>query len=143
MALGSPTRTITGSLGHFLCPFFCLLVMPQATLLIEQKYFTIGTAEDTCSPIYKVIFAKTHKTGSSTVQNILLRYIHGANMTMVHPVRHTWVLKFEGSFEKPFQANFETVKVCTIFMKDGKKMPGQSKGAMKTRSIRASKRAPT
>ncbi len=30
--------------------------------------------ESTCEPVHKIIFAKTHKTGSSTIQNILLRY---------------------------------------------------------------------
>ena len=29
--------------------------------------------EDKCQPVHKLAFAKTHKTGSSTLQNILFR----------------------------------------------------------------------
>ena len=38
-----------------------------------------------CSPKDKIVFAKTHKTGSTTVQNILLRYGVSRNLTFAFP----------------------------------------------------------
>ena len=35
--------------------------------------------EEKCEPIHKLAFAKTHKTGSSTLQNIIFRYLHNYN----------------------------------------------------------------
>ena len=50
------------------------------TIKVEQ--FCIFRVQDTaaqsdqyCEPITKLAFAKTHKTGSSTLQNILFRYL--------------------------------------------------------------------
>ena len=39
-----------------------------------QQYFNDIDGGDTCQPTMAVAFAKTHKTGGSTIQNIFLRY---------------------------------------------------------------------
>ena len=53
---------------------------------------------DTCTPRRKIAFAKTHKTASSTVQNILLRYglKNGAEFLL------PWVNNYLGNMLKPF-----------------------------------------
>jgi len=51
-----------------------------------------------CRPQNKFIFAKTHKTGSSTIQNILMRRVFETNTTMVFPFRKTWMFPFNESF---------------------------------------------
>ena len=55
-----------------------------------------------CEPSKSLIFAKTHKTGGSTVQNIFLRYGSHNNLTFVLPQKRTWMF----SYKSPFQANF-------------------------------------
>jgi len=52
----------------------------------------------TCSPIKSISFAKTHKTGSSTVQNIFLRYGWENNLTFVLPEKRTWMFGFKTQF---------------------------------------------
>lgn len=53
-----------------------------------------------CQPLKKIAFAKTHKTGSSTLQNILFRYgaKHDLNFAM-HP--KSWMF----SYKEPFKAH--------------------------------------
>lgn len=41
---------------------------------ISPDYVETNETDDTCSPATKIFFLKTHKTGSSTIQNILLRF---------------------------------------------------------------------
>ena len=38
-----------------------------------------------CKPVQNIIFVKTHKTGSSTVMNVIQRYAHIHNLTMALP----------------------------------------------------------
>ena len=46
-----------------------------------------GTKNGDCSPTEDIVFAKVHKTGSSTVQNILLRYGERHDLKFVLPPR--------------------------------------------------------
>jgi hypothetical protein len=51
-----------------------------------------------CSPKTKVIFAKSHKTGSSTVQNILFRFGLSHNLTFALPHKRSWSFPVNQSF---------------------------------------------
>ena len=58
-----------------------------------------------CHPQTSVSFAKTHKTGSSTLQNIFFRYGWNHNLSFVCPQQKTWMF----SFKQPFSA---TLGIC-------------------------------
>lgn len=45
----------------------------------------IGLNQNQCTPIQHVLFLKTHKTGSSTITNILNRYAVSNNLTVLLP----------------------------------------------------------
>ncbi len=51
-----------------------------------------------CSPLTKVAFAKTHKTGSSTLQNIFFRFGVRRNLTFALPPKKTWMFSFKERF---------------------------------------------
>ena len=57
----------------------------------------------------KISFAKTHKTGGSTLQNILLRYgfKHGHRIAL--PQKH-WFFSLEDQFKADMVANFSWSK---------------------------------
>ena len=57
----------------------------------------------------KISFAKTHKTGGSTLQNILLRYgfKHGHRIALPH--KH-WFFSLEDQFKADMVANFSWSK---------------------------------
>ena len=52
----------------------------------------------TCSPKTSISFAKTHKTGSSTLQNVFLRYGWEHNLTFVLPEKKSWMFSFKTLF---------------------------------------------
>ena len=52
-----------------------------------------------CNPINKLIFAKTHKTGSTTVQNVIFRYGMKNNLTFVLPKSIWWFFSHYKSFK--------------------------------------------
>ena len=56
------------------------------------------TNRRTCMPQRKIAFAKTHKTASSTVQNVLLRYGLANSYEFLLPVAHNYL----GNMLKPF-----------------------------------------
>ena len=70
--------------------FFSFAVSPEIWKTTEEL--------QTCSPIKSISFAKTHKTGSSTVQNIFLRYGWENNLTFVLPEKRTWMFGFKTQF---------------------------------------------
>lgn len=55
-----------------------------------------------CSAKQNLIFAKTHKTGSSTLQNIFLRYGWSHNLTFAVPQTKTWMFSFKERFRAEF-----------------------------------------
>ena len=84
---------------------------------LSNKYFTTSghvttentvtptTVQSTCSPQNYVMFLKTHKTGSSTITNILNRYADWNNLTMLLPndepfYSFNWPNKFRLSYAK-------------------------------------------
>lgn len=59
-----------------------------------------------CSPVDKVLFLKTHKTGGSTITNILNRYGNSNNLTFVLPRQKQlftflWPARFRLSYTAP------------------------------------------
>ena len=60
-----------------------------------------GTPEDEnhCPLRKQVIFAKTHKTGSSTVQNILFRFGQRHNLSFAFPLKNTWMFNLSKVFQ--------------------------------------------
>ena len=63
--------------------------------------FLVGGPEDAkhCPVRKQVTFAKTHKTGSSTVQNILFRYGQRHNLSFAFPLKNTWMFNLSKPFE--------------------------------------------
>ena len=56
-------------------------------------------ASDKCEPINKLVFAKTHKTGSTTVQNLIFRYGMKNSLTFVLPKTSYWFFSHYNSFK--------------------------------------------
>ena len=67
------------------------------TNCITSKFVYSGS--DTCNPIRKLIFAKTHKTGSTTVQNIIFRYGMENRLKFVLPKSVWWFFSHYRSFK--------------------------------------------
>ncbi|XP_023347052.1 galactosylceramide sulfotransferase isoform X2 [Eurytemora carolleeae] len=63
-----------------------------------QMEFTVDlTSKETCAPYHKVVFAKTHKTGSSTLQNVFFRYGSENGLTFAMPEK-SWMFPFKEPF---------------------------------------------
>jgi len=60
--------------------------------------------EKACKPRHQVAFAKTHKTGSSSLQNILLRHGNKHNLTFALP-KNSWMFDFNRPFELKMLSN--------------------------------------
>lgn len=57
------------------------------------RKFTFHKVPDSCSsPATNVVFLKTHKTGSSTMSNIMLRFADSHNLTVALPLKDHWEL---------------------------------------------------
>ncbi|XP_034557604.1 galactose-3-O-sulfotransferase 2-like [Notolabrus celidotus] len=56
----------------------------------------------TCSPKSHILFLKTHKTGSSTILNILYRYGESRNLTFALPVKRQMQLFYPNFFAERF-----------------------------------------
>ena len=54
-----------------------------------------------CTPNHQLVFAKTHKTGGSTFQNILFRHCLRNNQSIAFPIPKTWMF----GFKQPFNAS--------------------------------------
>ena len=66
----------------------------RATTTNSNKF----SYEHDCKPKTKVAFAKTHKTGSSTLQNIIFRYGVGHDLTFAIPPK-SWMFSFKETFK--------------------------------------------
>lgn len=69
---------------------------------IDQKIFL--SPEKECKPRHQIAFAKTHKTGSSSLQNILLRHGDTHNLTFALP-KNSWMFDFKRPFELTMLSN--------------------------------------
>ena len=68
-------------LSNFSCTYFSLPRRSSALVSRQQSY----TKNSTCKPLNKFGFLKTHKCGSTTVQNILLRYVVNRGLNVIVP----------------------------------------------------------
>ena len=60
-----------------------------------------NSSEKQCKPVKNVIFLKTHKTGSSTIINIMQRFAHRNNLTVALPAQNHflgWPNTFQESY---------------------------------------------
>ena len=71
--------------------------------IVKENY---NTKEKSCTPSKKLIFAKTHKTGSTTVQNIIFRFGEKNHLMFVLP-------KFKSNFFN-LKAHF-TIKMAELY----------------------------
>ena len=54
---------------------------------------------DVCTPVHDIIFVKTHKTASSTLQNILFRYGTKHQLTFAMPANNGNRFSYPGVFK--------------------------------------------
>ncbi|KAI8496929.1 Galactose-3-O-sulfotransferase [Branchiostoma belcheri] len=69
--------------------------------LERQEHDTFVNTSKTCTKKTNLVFLKTHKTGSSTVQNILMRFGSARNLTFALPYRGH-ILGWPRPFHKRF-----------------------------------------
>ncbi|XP_065671296.1 galactose-3-O-sulfotransferase 4 isoform X3 [Hydra vulgaris] len=81
-----------------------LIVVVLRTLEVTIDFDTLFSSNPSerplCTPVNNVIFLKTHKTGSTTVANIMYRYSKSNNLKVVLPDcehRFCWPIKFNQS----------------------------------------------
>ncbi|KAG9330636.1 hypothetical protein JZ751_023536, partial [Albula glossodonta] len=67
-----------------------------------------------CSPKRHVMFLKTHKTGSTTVQNVMLRYIDKANLTLAVPQEHRVTFVETKMFSPKYIRNYKAGKTYDV-----------------------------
>ena len=68
----------------------------------NHSRITIDFIFSGCVPVQNLAFAKTHKTGSTTLQNIILRYGFLRDLTFAIPIKRGWM--FNQSIQ--FNANY-------------------------------------
>ena len=77
-----------------------LLQESTAAGIWQEEHSKAKLGKPKCLPLSKIVFAKTHKTGSSTVQNILLRYGVKHDLVFALPP-NSWMF----DILEPFDAN--------------------------------------
>ncbi|XP_029472900.1 LOW QUALITY PROTEIN: galactose-3-O-sulfotransferase 2-like [Rhinatrema bivittatum] len=97
--------------------FFLTCVMASFILwhqifLLKKSYNIITRNRDlqeifqvnpiSCQPVTNVMFLKTHKTASTTVLNILYRFIENHNLTVALPIENMNIFHYP----KPFKAEY-------------------------------------
>ena len=55
--------------------------------------------KQSCDPIQKLAFAKTHKTGGSTLQNIFLRYGYKYGLKFALPIK-SWIFSLDKHIDR-------------------------------------------
>ena len=69
-------------------------------VIIIIGLFQVGKlkSKSECTPVQSVAFAKTHKAGSTTLQNIILRYGYLRDLTFAIPAWKGWMFDQTRSF---------------------------------------------
>ena len=85
-----------------LCRFLLLCCLSLAVLLVVELHFSNNLQSKThqCQERRKIIFAKTHKTGSTTLQNILFRFGQENSLLFVLPKSGTHYFNLKSHFRK-------------------------------------------
>ena len=77
-----------------------ILVLQKARIQSRYLFTRVKFSDiNTCTPVRKLIFAKTHKTGSTTLQNLMFRYGTKNNLTFVLPNSKWWFFNHYRSFK--------------------------------------------
>ena len=81
---------------------------PTVNLTLTHQNFTTNqsiviygnkTDEKQCNPVKQLIFAKTHKTGSTTLQNIIFRFGERNRLMFVLPKSGAHIFNLRSHFE--------------------------------------------
>ena len=112
---------------YFLSDFFCRYGSVKGPLLLNEQHYTpkpqteylfvteasdpTTQSETTCTPKNHIFFLKTHKTGSSTILNILYRYGDSRNLTFALPVYRGAQLGYPQLFTANFVEGFRSHRV--------------------------------
>lgn len=80
---------------------------PEQSNKFKKSKYSSRRSYKSCSPIDKILFLKTHKTGGSTITNILNRYGDSNNLTFVLPKQKQlftfmWPARFRLSYTAPW-----------------------------------------
>ena len=73
--------------------------------IIEKPKSTSTSEPKNCKPVQKLAFAKTHKTGGSTLQNIFMRYGYKNGLTFAIPP-NSWMYSFNVFFNSKMVTNY-------------------------------------
>ncbi|XP_034295444.1 galactose-3-O-sulfotransferase 2 [Pantherophis guttatus] len=99
-----------------ICRFFqrflhLILWLAGLTLIGYFQYYATEDIKPSkiCQPITEVMFLKTHKTGSSTILNILYRFTEKHNLTMALPYGNEPHLGYPDSFHISYVEEFKTL----------------------------------
>lgn len=99
----SPGSFASGSSGQGgSSPGFNLVRKPNAT-----EIFSKDSELGHCSPQKDIVFAKTHKTGGTTITNMLLRHAERQELNVALPVEYHWEL---AGYPAQYNANLITPK---------------------------------
>ena len=93
---------ITGFISIFLLIGLLFKYSIDENTLPRIRIFENSNFTRNCTAVKNLVFAKTHKTGSSTLQNIFLRYGWTHNLTFVVPKAKTWMFSFKQKFKSSF-----------------------------------------
>ncbi|XP_030071497.1 galactose-3-O-sulfotransferase 2-like [Microcaecilia unicolor] len=63
-----------------------------------------------CYPVMNIMFLKTHKTASSTVLNILYRFIENHNLTVALPVSKMHIFHYPRPFKAEYVEGFPSIR---------------------------------
>ncbi|XP_077866697.1 galactose-3-O-sulfotransferase 2-like, partial [Saccoglossus kowalevskii] len=70
--------------------------------LMEWRKLTTSLHQHLCLPKCNIVFLKTHKSGSSTIQNILLRFAEKNNLTIALPPKKMYQLGYPRLFQREY-----------------------------------------
>lgn len=89
---------------------------PEQSNKFKKSKYPKRRSYKSCSPIDQILFLKTHKTGGSTITNILNRYGDSNNLTFVLPKQKQlftfmWPARFRLSYTAPLY-NFGANIMC-------------------------------
>ena len=110
--------------------FILLIILMGKTILQSYQYpeirislyesvpkITHKTWPDKCfQPRTSIAFAKTHKTGGSTLQNILLRFGYKYGLTFALPKTKSWVFSYKEHFKASMVTQHEWNPLRTFDM---------------------------
>lgn len=82
--------------------------------LNTTEIFSKNSEQGQCKPSNNVVFAKTHKTGGTTITNMLLRHAEKQKLNVALPVEYHWELAgypapFEEKLITPKQPNYDVM----------------------------------